>query len=149
MFRFEEKPVPPPVIDGKKIRIGIIGYGIRGTQLMQALGFATPQQVEDLKTASKNNSKDTRYKDFMEQDDLNVEVTAVCDIFDKHAEEAIAAGSNIHREGLNGKYGPKPKRYRHYKELLAADDVDAVIIATPDHWHGTMTICLLYTSRCV
>jgi predicted dehydrogenase len=147
MFRFEEKPVPPPVIDGKKIRIGIIGYGIRGTQLMQALGFATPQQVEDLKTASKNNSKDTRYKDFMEQDDLNVEVTAVCDIFDKHAEEAIAAGSNIHREGLNGKYGPKPKRYRHYKELLAADDVDAVIIATPDHWHGTMTIDALKAGK--
>jgi len=83
----------------------------------------------------------------MEQDDLNVEVTAVCDIFDKHAEEAIAAGSNIHREGLNGEYGPKPKRYRHYKELLAADDVDAVIIATPDHWHGTMTIDALKAGK--
>ena len=28
----------------EKIRIGIIGYGIRGTQLMQALGFATPNK---------------------------------------------------------------------------------------------------------
>ncbi|MCL2738184.1 MAG: Gfo/Idh/MocA family oxidoreductase, partial [Bacteroidales bacterium] len=27
-----------------------------------------------------------------------------------------------------------------YQELLAADDIDAVIIATPDHWHGQMTI---------
>ena len=147
MFRFEEKPVPPPVIDGKKIRIGIIGYGIRGTQLMQALGFSTPQQVEDLKTAWKSNAQDSRYKDFMEQEDLNVEVTAVCDIFDKHAEEAMAAGANIHREGLNGKYGPTPKRYRHYKELLAADDVDAVIIAAPDHWHGTMTIDALKAGK--
>ncbi|MEZ5146914.1 MAG: Gfo/Idh/MocA family oxidoreductase [Bacteroidales bacterium] len=24
--------------------------------------------------------------------------------------------------------------------MLAADDIDAVIIATPDHWHGTITI---------
>lgn len=32
------------------------------------------------------------------------------------------------------------KRYKNYKELLAADDIDAVIIATPDHWHGPMTI---------
>ena len=27
-----------------------------------------------------------------------------------------------------------------YKELIAADDIDAVIIATPDHWHGPITI---------
>jgi predicted dehydrogenase len=147
MFRFKEKPVPPPVTDGKRIRIGIIGYGIRGKDLMNALGFSTPQHVEDLKTAWKSNAQDSRYKDFMEQEDLNVEVTAVCDIFDKHAEEAMAAGANIHREGLNGKYGPTPKRYRHYKELLAADDVDAVIIAAPDHWHGTMTIDALKAGK--
>lgn len=147
MFRFKEKPVPPPVTDGKRIRIGIIGYGIRGKDLMNALGFSTPQHVEDLKTAWKSNAQDSRYKDFMEQEDLNVEVTAVCDIFDKHAEEAMAAGANIHREGLNGKYGPTPKRYRHYKELLAADDVDAVIIAAPDHWHGTMTIDALNAGK--
>jgi predicted dehydrogenase len=59
----------------------------------------------------------------------------------------MAAGANIHREGLNGKYGPTPKRYRHYKELLAADDVDAVIIAAPDHWHGTMTIDALKAGK--
>ncbi|MCW1735417.1 Gfo/Idh/MocA family protein [Anaerorudis cellulosivorans] len=147
MFRFKEKPVPPPVTDGKRIRIGIIGYGIRGKDLMNALGFSTPQHVEDLKTAWKSNAQDSRYKDFMEQEDLNVEITAVCDIFDKHAEEAMAAGANIHREGLNGKYGPTPKRYRNYKELLAADDVDAVIIATPDHWHGTMTIDALKAGK--
>ena len=33
-----------------------------------------------------------------------------------------------------------PAIYKHYKELLAAQDIDAVIIATPDHWHGTMII---------
>ncbi len=36
--------------------------------------------------------------------------------------------------------GKAPTRYRNYKELLAADDIDAVIIATPDHWHGPMSI---------
>ena len=30
--------------------------------------------------------------------------------------------------------------YKNYKALLSAEDIDAVIIATPDHWHGTMTI---------
>ncbi|NCD15576.1 MAG: Gfo/Idh/MocA family oxidoreductase, partial [Bacteroidia bacterium] len=73
-------------------------------------------------------------------EDLKIVITAVCDIFDVHAEEAIAAGSNINREGLKGKNGTTPKRYHSYRELLAADDVDAVVIASPDHWHGQMAL---------
>ena len=142
---FKLDPVAPPsaarsASDGKIIRIGIIGFGIRGKQLMRAAGFAEPEYIDKLKEGASTNSKDMRYKNFMEQDDLNLKVTAVCDIFDVYGEAAVAAGANIHREGTQGQLGDAPKRYRNYKELLAADDVDAVIIATPDHWHGTMTM---------
>ncbi|MFV0482940.1 MAG: Gfo/Idh/MocA family protein [Bacteroidales bacterium] len=124
--------------NGKQIRIGIIGFGIRGKLLMRAAGFAEPSFLQGLIDANKKNSKDTRYADFKEQDDLNIVVNGVCDIFDMYGDAAVKAGANIHREGINGKLGQEPKRYKHYKELLAAEDIDAVIIATPDHWHGTM-----------
>ena len=137
-FRTDVIPYLPPSADAQVIRLGIIGFGIRGRQLVQGLGFATPQYVEDLIRQSKINPENTRYQDFMEQDDLRVVITAVCDIFDTYGEEAVLAGANIHREGEEGTLGPNPKRYRHYKELLAASDVDAVVIASPDHWHGTM-----------
>ena len=140
MFHFQENPEPAKISDGDVVRLGIIGIGIRGFDLMQAIGFTTPEKVQELKDAAKRNSKDTRYKDFVEQENLNIRITAVCDIFDTYAERAISAGSNIHREGINGQYGGKPKRYLNYKDLLAAPDVDAVIIAAPDHWHGTMAI---------
>ena len=140
MFHFQEMPTPAAVSGGEIIRIGVIGIGIRGIDLMQAIGFATPEHLDELKKEAQKNSKDTRYKDFMEQDDLHIKITAVCDIFDTYAERAISAGANIHREGLNGKYGEKPRRYFNYKELLASSDVDAVIIAAPDHWHGTMAM---------
>ena len=142
MFRFrtEVAPYSSPSSDTETIRIGIIGFGIRGTQLMQGLGFATPEYVENLIQQSKINPENSRYQDFMEQDDLRVVITAVCDIFDTYGEEALFAGANIHREGVRGTLGPKPRRYRHYKELLAAADVDAVVIASPDHWHGTMAM---------
>jgi predicted dehydrogenase len=142
IFRFKNDiaPYSPTSSDAQVLRLGIIGYGIRGTQLLQAIGFATPDYVDNLKEASERNSENTRYQDFLEQDDLHVEITAVCDIFDVHAENAIRAGSNIYREGKNGRVGREPKRYLHYKELLAAPDVDAVIIAAPDHWHGTMAM---------
>lgn len=136
----EKHSIAPLKPNGEKIRLGIIGCGIRGKQLLRAAGFATPQSLQDLIDASKKDSRDTRYNDFVEQEDLNVELTGVCDIFDVFAEEGLAAGANIHREGLNGKIGTAPKRYRHYREMLAADDIDAIIIAAPDHWHGTMAM---------
>jgi predicted dehydrogenase len=141
IFNTDKKPVILEVQpDGKKIRIGVIGYGGRGAYLLQALGFATPAYVSDLKEQSKKDSQNTRYKDFLEQDDLNVEVTGVCDIFDVFAKAAVEAGANIKREGKGAKFQKTPKIYKHYKDLLAASDIDAVIIATPDHWHGTMVI---------
>ena len=71
----------PPVMDvqpgGRKIRIGIIGYGGRGSYLMQALGFATPEYISNLIELTKNNPDNTRYKDFLEQHELKVEITGV------------------------------------------------------------------------
>jgi predicted dehydrogenase len=32
------------------------------------------------------------------------------------------------------------KTYENYKDLLARTDIDAVVIASPDHWHGLMAI---------
>ena len=93
----------------------MVGFGIRGKQLMRAAGFAEPSWIDKMKEANKLNKKDTRYQQYMEQDDLNIEITAVCDIFDVYGEAAVLTGSNIHREGSGGKFGPAPKRYRTYQ----------------------------------
>ena len=55
-----------------------------------------------------------------------VEVLAVCDVYTKRIRRA---------EEISGAQG-----YVDYKEVLDRDDIDAVIIATPDHWHAKMAI---------
>ena len=36
--------------------------------------------------------------------------------------------------------GTKPKTYEDYRDLLARDDIEAVVIAAPDHWHHDILI---------
>jgi predicted dehydrogenase len=54
-------------------------------------------------------------------------IVAVCDVWDKHLE----AGKKL--------ADPKAATTKDHHELLARKDVDAVIIATPDHWHVPIT----------
>ncbi len=126
--------------DGDTIRLGIIGYGIRGTQLMKAAGFVPPQTIQGWKDDAAKDSRNKRYEDFIQQDNLNIQITGVCDLFDVHAERGLAAASNVGREGSDGTTGTPVKRYSNYQEMLASKEIDAVIIASPDHWHAQMTI---------
>ncbi|MCG8475280.1 MAG: Gfo/Idh/MocA family oxidoreductase [Cytophagales bacterium] len=124
----------------RTIRLGFIGTGIRGKYLLEGLGFVHPDTIDRWRREEKENPKKNRYSRFMEQGDLNVEIAAVCDVFDVRAQLAIETGANRYRNGKGEKMAPKPKRYAHYKELLRDSTIDAVVIATPDHWHGTMVI---------
>ncbi len=135
------QPQATPVKSGgKEIRIGLIGFGIRGKQLAKALGFVHPTEVDEWLEGVQANKKDTRYKDFLAQEDLNIKITAVCDIFDTYGQMARETAANIKRKGTGEKLSELPKRYLNYRQLIASPEVDAVVIATPDHWHGPMTI---------
>jgi predicted dehydrogenase len=57
----------------------------------------------------------------------NITVTAICDVW---AQQRDAWGGLIERM-----FGSKPKAYADYRKLLADDEIDAVIIATPAHQH--------------
>ena len=62
----------------------------------------------------------------------NVEIAAVCDIDDSVAAKCLAT---MERMGL-----AKPKTYVDIRKLLEDKNIDAISIATPNHWHALMAI---------
>jgi predicted dehydrogenase len=64
-----------------------------------------------------------------------VEIAAVCDV---DAGRAAAAAA---------KAGPGTAVYRDYRSLLLRRDIDAVVIATPDHWHAVQTVHACETGK--
>lgn len=126
------KASAPPAsgpMSGAPLRIGLIGFGIRGEQLMRALGFATQEWMESMAKSAQEDPNDKRLEDFLAQENLNVKLTAICDIFDVRAEKALRS--------FNTEANPC-KRYENYMDLITSGEVDAIIIATPDHWHAPM-----------
>ena len=73
------------------------------------------------------------------QKDPAVRVGAICDVYGPNLEKAISTASQT--------AGTKPKAYRNYKALLADKDVQAVLIATPEHWHAQMVLDALAAGK--
>ena len=57
-----------------------------------------------------------------------VEPVAVCDLYDPFREKGIAM--------TNG----RAKGFTDFRAVLDQKDIDAVIVAVPDHWHAIMTV---------
>lgn len=104
------------------VKIGIIGVGNRGTQLLTAF----------------RANKDCR-------------IVALCDVYAPYTTRDRGEVAEPYRgiaqvprmgEDLGG-----CARYRDFRDLLADRDVEAVCIATPDHWHALQTIAALRAGK--
>src|SRR5438874_12724057 len=78
-----------------RVRLGVIGVGNRGDQLLDA---------------------------FLVHKDC--EIAALCDVYEPYLDAA------------QKKVGGKATLYHDFRKLIEQKDLDAVVVATPDHWHA-------------
>ena len=98
-----------------KIRMGFIGVGNRGSQLLTLF-----------------------------HDNKDVEIAAICDVYAPYRERNRSKVALRYIESgkvpkMEDKLGDV-KQYEDFRKLLENKDIDAVCIATPDHWHAIQTI---------
>jgi predicted dehydrogenase len=71
--------------------------------------------------------------------DSRADVTAVCDLWKRNRER----GAQLVKEAT----GREPRQFAHLEDMLAARDLDAVILATPDHGHARQLILCLQAGK--
>ena len=65
----------------------------------------------------------------------DVQIGAVCDVYDRHLDHAVAFTQG------------KAKGYKDFRRLVEQKDLDAVIVATPPHWHPLVTLAALEAGK--
>jgi predicted dehydrogenase len=100
-----------------RLALGVIGIGQMGTVLLRALVGRA-----------------------------DVEVVAVCDV-DTTRREAARRRVEEARSAQTGQTHRACAAYNDFRELLARADIDAVVIATPDHWHAFMGIAAVQAGK--
>lgn len=64
----------------------------------------------------------------------DIEIVALCDVYQKRLKRAA---SKV----------PGAKTYSLHQEVLQRSDIDAVFIATPDHWHGAIALAAMESGK--
>jgi predicted dehydrogenase len=59
--------------------------------------------------------------------------------------DANVLGTNV--EKVEKRQGKKPDAYKDYRKVLDRKDIDAVMIATPDHWHTKIAIEAMHAGK--
>lgn len=110
--------VPRRVLGGRgyiapsdKIALGFIGVGRQG--------FGLRRRFVDL---------------------TDVQIVAACDPYAAKLERFINANNHAYAEITGQASYNATSSFVDYRELLSRKDIDAVVIASPDHWHGAMAV---------
>lgn len=95
-------------------------------------GFATDRPNERINVAvvGFHGRGRSHYRELAKMD--NVRVVALCDIDERLFPEAVAEVAQIS--------GNRPRTEYDFRKLLDDKDIDAISLATPDHWHALQTI---------
>lgn len=101
-------------------------------------GFTAPSDQINLGFIGSGRQALTLQKAFLSQPDAKI--IAACDVYGSKVENFCKAVNTYYAQKMAQSDYKACRPYHNFTELLQQKDVDAVVIATPDHWHAAMAV---------
>ncbi len=118
--------------------IGLTTAGAAGITLLPGLSSCTPSQgLKEVRLGFIGLGRQAMFllNGFMRLE--GVTVMAGCDVYGRKRTRFEERVKSFYEEQQKS---TEVKTYERYEDLLSREDIDAVVIATPDHWHALMAI---------
>ncbi len=106
--------------------------------VLGGIGFVAPSDQVVIGFIGNGKLSQGLSRRFMELD--SIRIVAGCDVDRQKATAYKALVNGFYAEATANPNYSAMDTYQDYNELLAREDIDAVIIATPDHWHARVSI---------
>ena len=101
-------------------------------------GFVAPSDKLNIGVIGTGRQSGGLGKSFLNLDEVNI--VAASDIYREKMEKFANMVNDFYSKKNNKSDWKGTKMYHNYKEIIYRDDIDAVIIITPDHWHALPAI---------
>ncbi|HLJ17532.1 MAG TPA: Gfo/Idh/MocA family oxidoreductase [Bryobacteraceae bacterium] len=112
---------------GVSLGLAKSAFAGRGAKMSSRIVGANDRiQIGVVGVGGRGSSDARSFERFGEENNNACKVVAVCDVYAKR--KRLAAERH------------KCEGYQDYRELLARSDIDAVVVATPDHWHARVAL---------
>jgi len=82
---------------------------------------------------------------FLRRDDT--QVLAICDVESIRLGNHVNLANHYYAGALDQSDYDGVKAYKDFREVVARDDIDAVCIATPNHWHALISIAAMKSGK--
>lgn len=120
-----------------KLSSAIAGFYIVPRHVL-GKGYLAPSDVLQMGFIGTGKQSQTLMSRFL--DTKQARIIAISDIHDQKLDRFTGWHKKYYAEKLPDLSVNEIKIYKNYIELLKQNEVDAVAIITPDHWHGPMVI---------
>jgi predicted dehydrogenase len=77
----------------------------------------------------------------------DVQVVAVCDVQRDRREKAKAAIERGYAQRAGGGSYKGCEAYNEYERIMERQDIDAVVVVTPDHWHMPISVAAIRSGK--
>ncbi|MEX0686967.1 MAG: Gfo/Idh/MocA family oxidoreductase [Balneolales bacterium] len=116
----------------------VSAFSIIPSHVLGGMGITAPSDRINLGFIGTGRQARTLQKNFMRSGGM--QITSACDVYATNLNHFTELVKSTYAEAHGQEKYKGCKAYADFRELLESPDVDAVVISTPDHWHGVQAV---------